>query len=129
VNSIWFNTTVAGKVVVEYANTGNNAARTVVVNSTADTGEATNNKDYVTSQEVAVEAGPVLISGKEVASGDAKMLRIRKVTFTATPSAVVEVKGAAGAQAAAVKKYFKDGKLIIEGADGSKFNAAGVQTK
>jgi hypothetical protein len=44
-------------------------------------------------------------------------------------TAVQNVKSAAGAQAAGVKKYFKDGKLVIEGANGSEFDAAGAQVK
>ena len=49
-------------------------------------------------------------------------------TFEAT-TAVSEVKAAAGAQSAGVKKYFKDRKLVIEGANGSEFDAAGAQVK
>jgi hypothetical protein len=44
------------------------------------------------------------------------------------PTAVQNVKAAAGAQAAGAKKYFKGGKLIIED-NGSEFDAAGAQTK
>lgn len=84
VNSIKFNTTVPGNVVVEFANTGSNNARTVTVNGTADSGSSASNSSYVTSAAVNVAAGEVVIAGQEVATGDAKMLRIRKVVFTAT---------------------------------------------
>ena len=84
VNSIKFTTEVPGNVVVEYANTGNNNARTVTVNGTKDSGSTTSNTSYVTSAAVNVEAGEVVIAGQEVETGDAKMLRIRKIVFTAT---------------------------------------------
>jgi hypothetical protein len=45
------------------------------------------------------------------------------------PTAVAEVKAAAGAQSAGVKKYFMDGRLVIENANGSEFDAAGAQVK
>lgn len=43
-------------------------------------------------------------------------------------TAISEVK-ADGAQVAGKKKYFKDGKLVIEDANGNKFTAAGAQMK
>lgn len=87
VNSVKFNTTVPGNVVVEYANTGNNAARTVTVNGTKDSGSSASNSSYSTSAAIDVAAGEVVIAGQEVETGDAKMLRIRKIVFTATGTA------------------------------------------
>ncbi|MBQ9357562.1 MAG: chitobiase/beta-hexosaminidase C-terminal domain-containing protein [Prevotella sp.] len=80
-NKIQFNTTVAGIVTIEYANTGNNAARTVVVNGSKGSKSSTANNSYQT-ESFSVNAGSVEITGAEVSSSDAKMLRIRKVSFT-----------------------------------------------
>jgi len=81
VNYLKFNTTVAGKVTVEYANTGGNAARTVNVNGTKGTKSSTANNSYQ-SEEFYVEVGAVEIKGVQVSDDADKMLRIRKVVFT-----------------------------------------------
>ena len=78
-NKIQFIVREPGKVTVEYANTGNNAARTVVVNGVKGKESSAANNSYKTESfdvENAVE-----ITGAEVESGDAKMLRIRKVMY------------------------------------------------
>ena len=80
VNYLKFNSTVAGVVVVEYANTGGNAARTVNVNGTKGTEEVTTNTTYKT-ESFAVDAGAITIKGVQVSDDADKMLRIRKVTF------------------------------------------------
>ena len=93
VNSLRFKTTVTGYVQVEFANTGNNPARTVTINGKADGQEVTNNSTYVTSKNTFVEAGEVVIAGIQTATGEdqgaAKMLRIRKVTFTPGEAPVI----------------------------------------
>lgn len=92
-NYLKFNTTVTGYVQVEFANTGNNAARTVTINGNADGQEVTNNSSYATSKSTFVEAGEVVIAGIQTAAGEdegkAKMLRIRKVTFTPGAAPVI----------------------------------------
>ena len=79
-NKIQFNTTLAGTLTVEYANTGNNAARTVKVNSSKGSKSSTANNSYQ-SESFDVEAGSVEITGVQVSDDAAKMLRIRKVVF------------------------------------------------
>ena len=76
-----FNTTVPGTVTVEYANTGNNEARTVNVNGTKGSDSSTANNSYK-SETLPVSAGEVLIKGVQVSDDADKMLRIRKVVFT-----------------------------------------------
>lgn len=92
VNYLKFNTTVAGKVTVEYANTGGNAARTVNVNGTKGTKSVENNSTYVT-ETFDVEAGAVTIKGVQVSDDADKMLRIRKVTFQPTVNVTVASTG------------------------------------
>lgn len=79
-NKVQFNTTVDGTVTIEYANTGNNAARTVVVNGTKGTKSSTANNSYQ-SESFDVTVGSVEITGAQVSDDAAKMLRIRKVVF------------------------------------------------
>ena len=90
VNYLKFNTTVAGKVTVEYANTGGNAARTVNVNGTKGTQSVTDNSTYKTESFV-VEAGEVEIKGVQVSDDADKMLRIRKVVFTPLQTASINL--------------------------------------
>jgi len=85
--TISFNTTVAGKVTIEYANTGNNAARTVNVNGTKGTKSSDVNDTYQ-SEEFSVEAGAVEIKGVQVSDDADKMLRFRKVVFTPTSESI-----------------------------------------
>ena len=80
-NYLKFNTTVSGTVTVEYANTGNNAARTVNVNGTKGSESTTVNNSYQ-SESFVVAVGEVTIKGVQVSDDADKMLRIRKVVFT-----------------------------------------------
>ena len=82
VNYLKFNTIVPGSVTVEYANTGGNAARTINVNGTKGTKGSESNSSYQ-SESFDVEAGEVTIMGVQVSDDAAKMVRIRKVVFTA----------------------------------------------
>ena len=80
-NYLKFNTTVPGTVTVEYANTGNNAARTVNVNGTKGSESSESNTSYQ-SESFVVAVGEVTIKGVQVSDDADKMLRIRKVVFT-----------------------------------------------
>jgi predicted lipoprotein with Yx(FWY)xxD motif len=51
-----------------------------------------------------------------------------KVYACSDPTAVQNVKATANDTAASKKKYFKDGKIVIE-ANGKEFDAAGAQVK
>lgn len=90
VNSLKFTTTVAGKVSIEYANTGGNPARTVCVQvGSGDPQYGTHSSDgnvystnYVTD-EFNVTAGTITIKGVLGSDhSEDKMLRIRKIVFT-----------------------------------------------
>ena len=85
VNYLKFNTTYPGRVTVEYANTGGNAARTVNVNGTKGSESVTDNSTYK-SESFTVTAGTVTIKGVQVSDDADKMLRIRKVVFTPVAS-------------------------------------------
>ncbi len=87
VNYLKFNTTVAGKVTVEYANTGNKDSRTVNVNGTKGSKSVDSNTTYQT-ETFNVEAGAVTIKGVQVSDDADKMLRIRKVTFIPTVASI-----------------------------------------
>ena len=52
-----------------------------------------------------------------------------KFVFTIEGTTAVNEVKADGAQVAGKKKFFKDGKLVIEDANGNKFNTAGAQMK
>ena len=96
-SKIGFDALVAGTVTVEYANTGSNAARTINVNGVKGTTSSTNNKeaDYKT-ESIKVAKGHVSIQGVQVSDDASKLLRIRKVTFTAlTEGDIVQVTNAA----------------------------------
>ena len=86
-NYMKFNTTVAGKVTIEYANTGGNAARTVNVNGTKGSKSSTSNTGYQ-EETFDVADGTVTIKGVQVSDDADKMLRIRKVTFIPTGATV-----------------------------------------
>lgn len=87
-NSIKFTALVPGTVEVTFANTGNNAGRSVSINGNVDTEKtATTNTTYATVS-AEVEAGEILIKGVLTSDTEsAKMLRISKVVFTASASA------------------------------------------
>ena len=92
VNYLKFNTTVPGKVTVEYANTGNNDPRTVKVNGTKGSKSSSANNSYQ-SETFVVAAGAVTIAGVQVSDDAAKMLRIRKVVFTPAVSGKITPAG------------------------------------
>ncbi|MBQ9676862.1 MAG: hypothetical protein IJV44_01845 [Prevotella sp.] len=98
VNKISFNASVPGTVTVEYANTGGNAARTVLINNISKgTKSSSNNKDAdYQSEDFNVPAGTITIKGVQVSDNADKMLRIRKIVFTPlTEGDVVQVTTAA----------------------------------
>lgn len=82
---ISFKTTVAGFVQVEFSNTGTKTeARYVAVNGVVNTSVGTLNTDVVTSANIAVDPGDVIIEGSFESYDPAKAqyLRIYKITFS-----------------------------------------------
>ena len=121
-----FKTTVAGTVTVVFSNTGTkDTARNLFINNT-DTEVGSKNTTKVTVEDFAVEAGEVLIEGKEMLDPIVdNMLRFYKVVFkkksesTAIDNTEAEVK--------AVKRIV-NGVLVIE-KNGVKYNAQGAVVK
>ncbi|MBO5618878.1 MAG: hypothetical protein J5902_02720 [Paludibacteraceae bacterium] len=121
-----FKTTVAGTVTVVFSNTGTkDTARDLFINNT-DTEVGSKNTTKVTVEDFAVEAGEVLIEGKEMLDPIVdNMLRFYKVVFkkksesTAIDNTEAEVK--------AVKRIV-NGVLVIE-KNGVKYNAQGAVVK
>ena len=121
-----FKTTVAGTVTVVFSNTGTkDTARDLFINNT-DTEVVSKNTTKVTVEDFAVEAGEVLIEGKEMLDPIVdNMLRFYKVVFkkksesTAIDNTEAEVK--------AVKRIV-NGVLVIE-KNGVKYNAQGAVVK
>ena len=82
-----FYTTIPGKIYVKYSNTGNNPKRYLNVNGT-NYGAGTANSTMITTNDVQVSAGEVVITGATVENEVAvpgKYLRIEKIVFTPTP--------------------------------------------
>ena len=121
-----FETTVPGNVSVVFSNTGTkDVARNVYING-VDTEAGAKKTDKVTTPEIAVPAGIVLIEGIEMLETPAaNMLRFYKVTFTKT-----DIPAALDNTDAAVKtvKVIRDGQLIIL-RDGKEFNVLGAIVK
>ena len=124
-----FVTTVAGKLEVVYSNTGTRSKETerrfLVVNGKSY-GEGTMNATPVTTSNIAVVAGEVVISsiindGKETAS----MLRFNKVVFTKDDSSTALDNTEAEAKAV---KVVRDGQLLIL-KNGVLYNAQGAVVK
>lgn len=124
-----FVTTVAGKLEVVYSNTGTRSKETerrfLVVNGKSY-GEGTMNATPVTTSNIAVVAGEVVISsiindGKETAS----MLRFNKVVFTKDDSSTALDNTEAEVKAV---KVVRDGQLLIL-KNGVLYNAQGAVVK
>lgn len=127
-----FNTTVPGKLTIEYCNTGNRSneadRRFLNVNGT-QVGEGTMRSDaIVTTSDIAVAAGEVVIVGV-LNEGDPatapQYLRFYKVIFTKdeTPTAIDNTE----AEIKAVK-FIENGQLFIL-KNGIKYNANGAIVK
>lgn len=141
-NAIKFKTNRAGKLAVDFSNTGGSRPyRYLRVNGTSTTFKSAT-QDKVSATEIEVPAGEVVISGyiedatdPQTKDGDvvgAAGLRFYKVVFTATgepedPTGINTVATDA-AKANVVKKYV-DGKQVVIEKNGKKYNVAGAQIK
>lgn len=141
-NAIKFKTNRAGKLAVDFSNTGGNRPyRYLQVNGTSTTFKSAT-QDKVSATEIEVPAGEVVISGyiedatdPQTKDGDvvgAAGLRFYKVVFTATgePEDITGINTVAAdaAQTGAVKKYV-DGKQVVIIKNGKKYNVAGALIK
>lgn len=131
-----FNTTKDGTIKVTFSDTGSGAKadavkRYLVVNDvqtdywTSRENNGTENpypaQLNVTTGEIEVSAGNVTITGTSA-------IVVSKIVFTPKGSSAVKNVKAANAQKAAVKKYVKNGQLVIETANGI-FSVSGAQVK
>lgn len=141
-NAIKFKTNRAGKLAVDFSNTGGNRPyRYLQVNGTSTTFKSAT-QDKVSATEIEVPAGEVVISGyiedatdPQTKDGDvvgAAGLRFYKVVFTATgePEDITGINTVAAdaAQTGAVKKYV-EGKQVVIIKNGKKYNVAGALIK
>ncbi len=134
-NQVSFQTTVAGKVVVTYSNTGGSRPyRHVEVNGTLSA-EGSANQDMKETEAFDVEAGNVVIKfyipdaeNPQARDGDNvgyAMGRISKIVFTANGGGTAL--GNTEAEVKAVKRIV-DGQLLIE-KNGVLYNAQGAIVK
>ncbi len=122
-----FVTTVAGKVTVVFSNTGKkDVIRDLFING-VDTEVGSKSTDKVTAENVAVEAGEVLIEGKEMLDPIVdNMLRFYKVTFVADKGDETAIDNT-DATVKATKRVI-NGVLFIE-KNGVLYNAQGAVVK
>lgn len=126
---ISFNAERKGFVTVNYSNTGNNAARSLVVNGTKDAAvSSADNKTVQTSSKMSVNAGKVVIMFAETAddTNASKYARVYSVTYTVDKSGDIgSALNQAQVEAKAVK-VIRDGQLLII-RDGKTYTAQGVE--
>ncbi|MGN0235998.1 MAG: hypothetical protein ACI4BD_06800 [Paludibacteraceae bacterium] len=128
---ISFNADKKGFVVVNYSNTGSNAARSLVVNGTKDAAVSSDaSSATVTSSKMAVNAGKVVVMFAETAddTNASKYARVYSITYTVDKSGDI---GSAVEQAQAeVKavKVIRDGQLLII-REGKTYTAQGVEVR
>lgn len=135
-SSIKFTTNRAGKVSVSYSNTGkreNESERRFLTVNGTQYGEGTMSTTMITTSDIEVPAGEVVISGCfNNDTANSQYLRISKVVFTATgePEDITGINTVAtdAAKANVVKKYV-DGKQVVIEKNGKKYNVAGAQIK
>ena len=142
-NTIKFTTNRAGKLAVDFSNTGKDRPyRYLNVNGTSTTFKSATT-DKVSATEIEVPAGEVVITGyiEDATDPQAKDgevvgpagLRFYKIVFTATgepvePSTGINTVATDAAKANVVKKYV-DGKQVVIEKNGKKYNVAGAQIK
>ncbi len=124
-----FITSVPGKLVIDFSNTGGNRPYRHIFLNGEDTGEKSNSATKATTQEIAVAAGEVKLEGMmedEGAEGgfSANQLRIYKITFTKDQETGIEN---SKAEVKAVK-FFQNGQLMIE-KNGVIYNTQGAIVK
>ena len=124
-----FITSVPGKLVIDFSNTGGNRPYRHIFLNGVDTGEKSNSATKATTQEIAVAAGEVKLEGMmedEGAEGgfSANQLRIYKITFTKDQETAIEN----AEEAVKAVKFFQNGQLFIE-KNGVIYNAQGAIVK
>lgn len=135
-SSVKFTTNRAGKVSVTYANTGgrtNESERRFLTVNGTQYGDGTMNTTMITTSDIEVPAGEVVISGCfNNDAANSQYLRISKIVFTATgePEDITGINTVAtdAAKANVVKKYV-EGKQVVIKKNGKKYNVAGAQIK
>lgn len=120
-----FITTVAGKVSVEFSNTGTKETnRNLFVNG-VDTNKGSKSTTHVEANDIVVPAGEVLLEGWEMQSTPVmNMLRIYKVIFTKDTGTALDNTDAA----VKATKRIVNGQLFIE-KNGVLYNAQGSVVK
>jgi len=141
-NTIKFTTNRAGKLAVDFSNTGGSRPyRYLNVNGTNTTFKS-DKTDKVSATEIEVPAGEVVITGYIVDATDPQAkdgdvvgkagLRYYKIVFTATGEEEditgINTVATDAAKANVVKKYV-DGKQVVIEKNGKKYNVAGAQIK
>ncbi|MBQ6763659.1 MAG: hypothetical protein IJP45_00570 [Paludibacteraceae bacterium] len=121
-----FKTTVAGKVSIEFSNTGggDRPERFLAVNGVVEPSVGSASTSKVESAAVSVNAGEVKIEGS-FAEYDPQYLRIYKVTFVAEGDATALINTDAEVKAV---KVIRNGQLLIE-KNGVLYNAQGNVVK
>ena len=124
---ISFNAERKGFVTVSYSNTGNNVARSLIVNGVKDT-TSTASQTAINSSKMSVNAGNVVIMFAETAddTNASKYARVYSVTYTVDKSGDIgSALNQAQVEAKAVK-VIRDGQLLIT-RDGKTYTAQGAE--
>ena len=129
-----FKTTVDGTITVSFSDTGSSASATAVKRYLVVNGEQTeywtsreNNGTEPYSAQLNVTSGKIAVAAGEVTISGSSAITVSKIIFTPASSAVKNIEAAVNVKNG-VKKYVKNGKLVIETANGI-FSVAGAQVK
>jgi hypothetical protein len=129
-----FKTTVDGTITVSFSDTGSSANATAVKRYLVVNGEQTeywtsreNNGTEPYSAQLNVTSGKIAVAAGEVTISGSSAITVSKIIFTPASSAVKNIEAAVNVKNG-VKKYVKNGKLVIETANGI-FSVAGAQVK